>query len=483
MVKTNLLPKKRKHAQDVSFTNDVKRVKQELESVVVPRRPTLAPLTKRRAVDVLNDVLSRLQGGDRQIASMLLREFSIDHLPTLSEDVAEVVDLIITSASVTSYDQIARQLLRLLLCIMRRTDGSLWNNVLQRLLSDAGKEAKQYRRLNRMWTEVAKSARLPKSIITRLKCDLPSCPVLYVLIKTHKLPPEGATIESPSSFKLLGFIPSHLPNTNAFLQKLRAIRAGEEYVMESFDVTSLYTNVSRESALQAVSEILTERQTCVNLYGLSVSQVMTLVNECLMCNVFKWSGEYYRQIRGLAMGQRLAPVLAVAFMSKGLWLLCTIEDGLTIHTYNTVKNLVGDSHRQVRILALRILLVFANRMPTLSIVSSFSKASDTKLRLCDDAFSIACDAVNDQEVMVRTEAATILGEFQMVSDGFLDQTLDKKMMRTIQDSSGREQVKKVHQSRFAITQTPHQPTRESRWKSIHQGHQKQTPYDLQLIFR
>lgn len=28
MVKTNLLPKKRKHAQDVSFTNDVKRVKQ-----------------------------------------------------------------------------------------------------------------------------------------------------------------------------------------------------------------------------------------------------------------------------------------------------------------------------------------------------------------------------------------------------------------------------------------------------------------------
>ncbi|VDP44783.1 unnamed protein product [Heligmosomoides polygyrus] len=94
------------------------------------------------------------------------------------------------------------------------------------------------------------------------------------------------------------------------------VGAGEEYVMDSFDVASLYTNVSREGALQAVSEILTERQTWVNLYGLSVSQIMTLVNECLMCNVFKWSGEYYRQIRKLAMGQRLAPVLAVAFMSK-----------------------------------------------------------------------------------------------------------------------------------------------------------------------
>ncbi|VDP51076.1 unnamed protein product [Heligmosomoides polygyrus] len=74
--------------------------------------------------------------------------------------------------------------------------------------------------------------------------------------------------------------------------------------MESFDVTSLYTNVAKESALQAVSEFLTENEASVNLYGLSVSQVVTLVNECLMCNVFKWSGEYYRQIRGLAMGQR-----------------------------------------------------------------------------------------------------------------------------------------------------------------------------------
>lgn len=91
--------------------------------------------------------------------------------------------------------------------------------------------------------------------------------------------------------------------------------------------------------------------------------------------------------------------------------------------------------------------------------------------------------------MVRTEAATILGQFHTVSDAFLDQTLDKKMMKTVQvsmrgrnssensidwllkDASGREQVKKVHQSRFAITQAPQQ--RESRWKSHYQGQQRQ----------
>ncbi|VDP33626.1 unnamed protein product [Heligmosomoides polygyrus] len=86
--------------------------------------------------------------------------------------------------------------------------------------------------------------------------------------------------------------------------------------MESFDVTSLYTNVSNKCALEAVRGILNEHHTSVNMYGLSVLQVVGLVNECLQCNVFRWTGEYHKQIRGLAMGQRLAPVLAVAFMSK-----------------------------------------------------------------------------------------------------------------------------------------------------------------------
>lgn len=153
------------------------------------------------------------------------------------------------------------------------------------------------------------------------------CPVLYVLIKTHKLPPGGAAAVDPSSFKvrpiisnvagptdriswllnlvlvqLFKFIPSHLPNTNAFLQVLNATRAEDGYVMESFDVTSLYTNVSRESAVQAVSEIIAEHQARLNLYGLTVVQIMTLLNECLRCNIFRWCGEYYSQVRGLAMG-------------------------------------------------------------------------------------------------------------------------------------------------------------------------------------
>ncbi|KAK6743041.1 hypothetical protein RB195_010356 [Necator americanus] len=86
--------------------------------------------------------------------------------------------------------------------------------------------------------------------------------------------------------------------------------------MESFDVTSLYTNVQNKQALQALSEMLDRHGRSIETYGLSKQRIMILINECLQCNIFKWSGKYFSQIRGLAMGQRLAPVLAVCFMSR-----------------------------------------------------------------------------------------------------------------------------------------------------------------------
>lgn len=69
--------------------------------------------------------------------------------------------------------------------------------------------------------------------------------------------------------------------------------------METLDVYYLDTNVSRESAVQAVSGMVAEHQASLNLCGLSVVQIMTLLNECLR---FRWCGEYYGLVRRLAMG-------------------------------------------------------------------------------------------------------------------------------------------------------------------------------------
>ena len=72
-------------------------------------------------------------------------------------------------------------------------------------------------------------------------------------------------------------------------------------MMESFDVASLYTNVQNEQALQALSEMLDRHVNEIATFGLDKAHIMTLVGACLRCNIFKCSGLYYSQIRGLAM--------------------------------------------------------------------------------------------------------------------------------------------------------------------------------------
>lgn len=143
--------------------------------------------------------------------------------------------------------------------------------------SSAQEFARQYRRLNKRWTDIARLANIPNSLVTRLRCDLPVVPVLYTLIKTHKLPIDCVSSPDPSRFKirpiisciggptdrvswflnlvivqLLQFIPAHLPNTNTFLRRLRQSSFEQGCVMESFDVTALHTNVSNGQALEAV---------------------------------------------------------------------------------------------------------------------------------------------------------------------------------------------------------------------------------------
>uniref|UniRef100_A0A0K0D9Z5 Reverse transcriptase domain-containing protein n=1 Tax=Angiostrongylus cantonensis TaxID=6313 RepID=A0A0K0D9Z5_ANGCA len=101
-----------------------------------------------------------------------------------------------------------------------------------------------------------------------------------------------------------------------FQDRLRTAQPSSACVTESFDVTILYTNVSNDSAMQAIFELLTQHEGEINMYGFKIEQLMALLKKCLSCSIFRWSGNYYAQIRGLAMGQRLAPSLAIAFMSK-----------------------------------------------------------------------------------------------------------------------------------------------------------------------
>uniref|UniRef100_A0A0K0DCR2 Reverse transcriptase domain-containing protein n=1 Tax=Angiostrongylus cantonensis TaxID=6313 RepID=A0A0K0DCR2_ANGCA len=101
-----------------------------------------------------------------------------------------------------------------------------------------------------------------------------------------------------------------------FLERLRDAYPNNAYVMESFDVTAQYTNVSNDSAMRAIFQLLVEHEGKIKMHGWSIQQLLALLKECLNCSIFRWAGKYCSQARGLAMGQGLAPSLAIAFMSR-----------------------------------------------------------------------------------------------------------------------------------------------------------------------
>lgn len=57
--------------------------------------------------------------------------------------------------------------------------------------------------------------------------------------------------------------------------------------------------------------------------------------------------------------------------------------------------------------------------------------SDSKLRLVDAAFGHICSAICDLSMQVRQQAASLLGGMTAVSNEFLHQTLDKKLMSNL----------------------------------------------------
>uniref|UniRef100_A0A0K0DIB8 Reverse transcriptase domain-containing protein n=1 Tax=Angiostrongylus cantonensis TaxID=6313 RepID=A0A0K0DIB8_ANGCA len=167
----------------------------------------------------------------------------------------------------------------------------------------------QNRKLNNEWVKTASAAGLKPADISHFKVEVPTRPVLYLLIKTHKLTssddlastepsaskvrPIISCVDGPTDriawfinlilIQLLKHIPVHLTNTQMFLDRLRNAHPNNAYVMESFDVIALYTNVSNDSAMQAIRELPIQHEGAINMYGFSIQQLMTLLKECLNC--------------------------------------------------------------------------------------------------------------------------------------------------------------------------------------------------------
>ena len=195
--------------------------------------------------------------------------------------------------------------------------------------------------INNKWKEVCERRGLSKKIYDHFAAHHTTLPMGRVQIKTHKhqvseiesIPIESvkvrpivANCNSPMDRitflichllkPLLEQVPSHLKNTHETLTKLQSVSPEQLKGKHLYtaDVEALYTNINVETALTNIIEFASEHSQCLNLYGLTLTDLHELMEIALLNSYFVYDRQIYIQLQGFFMGVRPAPIGAIIKM-------------------------------------------------------------------------------------------------------------------------------------------------------------------------
>jgi integrator complex subunit 4 len=115
---------------------------------------------------------------------------------------------------------------------------------------------------------------------------------------------------------------------------------------------------------------------------------------------------------------------------------------------------LADDNEAVRTVALNMVTVVSAAHPDQMVASQ--NADMVPRRMIDDAFATVCNSLTDLSVAVRVHAAQLLGKMRGVSEDFLLQTFDKKVMSHLRKKKTEHELIK-DKARAAHT-SPHVPT-------------------------
>ena len=97
---------------------------------------------------------------------------------------------------------------------------------------------------------------------------------------------------------VLGQTEHTVSNSAQFVGQVKSLTLSQDDIMVSFDVTSLFTRVSTDKAIDAVCEKLLKDETLPDRCGLSVDSIRALMKESLNRSYFQCGGQLYRQLEG-----------------------------------------------------------------------------------------------------------------------------------------------------------------------------------------
>lgn len=157
---------------------------------------------------------------------------------------------------------------------------------------------------------------------------------IYGAVKTHKtnkplrpiISMRGTTTYDTSKYLadiLRRSITNHeytIINSNDLVEKLKQIRIPDGYILTSFDVVSMFTNIPLDHTLKLIDEKWNSIAVHTTIKKASFLELIKLLfNNCY----FTYKQVTYQQIRGLPMGSSISPVLADLVLNE--LIITTVE--------------------------------------------------------------------------------------------------------------------------------------------------------------
>ena len=113
---------------------------------------------------------------------------------------------------------------------------------------------------------------------------------------------------------LVGKYPHHIQSTRDFVSKAKGLAVQPGECLSSYDVTSLFTSVPIDPALNIIRDLLEKDDELNDRMVLSVQNITELLGFCLHNTYFSFQNKFYEQIEGVAMGSSVSPIVANLFM-------------------------------------------------------------------------------------------------------------------------------------------------------------------------
>ena len=104
--------------------------------------------------------------------------------------------------------------------------------------------------------------------------------------------------------------PHYINSTHDFVEQVKQLTLAPGECLNSYDVSALFMSVPVDPALRVINDLLEKDLSLKDRTVLVVNDIILLLEFCLKNMYIPFQDQFYEQVKGVAMGSPVSPIVA-----------------------------------------------------------------------------------------------------------------------------------------------------------------------------